>query len=336
MKKHLLAALLSSAALFASVPANAQEVLNFGTANPEQHPLVTRILTPWADAINAENPDVLQIELRNGPMIVNHANFYDRVQDDVVQIVWGISAFDAGRFPRSLVTTLPFMVDNSEQGAVAACMLHKEGVLGDELADIVPLVFVQFPQASLHFDGHPATSMDDMAGQKVMTASPVLSNLVQAYGGTPLSIQVPEMYQALQRGTAEGLIMSFTAFPGFRLNEVTTDHLIAPLGGGLGMIFMMRDRFEALPEEAQAILEKHSGCDVARELGVKVDQWEADSLAMVKAQGGHTFNTMTEEQVAELVERVGGPMIGAYVARTPDGEMIVEAYRKALDAASAE
>jgi TRAP-type C4-dicarboxylate transport system substrate-binding protein len=330
MLRRLLAALSCCAALSYAVPAGAQEVLAFGTSNADQHPVVTRILGPWAAAVNAEAPDVLQIELRNGPMIVNHGNFFDRLQDDVVQIVWGITAFDPGRFPRALVSTLPFMVDSAEQGAVAACLLHQRGGFSPDMDNIVPLAFVQFPQAALSFNGHPATALEDMAGLKVMTGSPVISGIVQAYGGTPLSINVPEMYQALQRGTAEGLVMNFTAFPAFRLHEVTTDHLMAPLGGALGMIFMMRDRYEALPEEARAILSRHSGCDVARGLGAEVDRWEADSLAFVRGQGERRFHELSAEQLEVLRERSGTRVEGAFVERTPDGAALLAAYREAL------
>jgi TRAP-type transport system periplasmic protein len=335
MKRRTLAALLTSAALFVGGSATAQEILAFGTSNVEQHPLVTRILTPWAEAVNADAGDLFQIELRNGPMIVSHNNFYDRLQDDVVQIVWGITAFDPGRFPRALVTTLPFMIDSSEQGAVAACLMHERGAFDAEMSGIVPLAFVQFPQAGLHFNGSPATGMEDMNGRKVMTGSPVVAGLVQAYGGTPLSINVPEMYQALQRGTADGLVMNFTAFPGFRLHEVTTDHLIAPIGGALGMVFMMRERYDALPEASREVLARHSGCEVARRLGVEVDRWEADSLAFVRAQGERRFHTLSEEQLAELVARVGAPVEAGFIARTPDGAEVLAAYRQAMADASA-
>jgi len=334
MFQRTLAALLSSAALVSAIPAGAQDVLAFGTSNPEQHPLVTRILTPWAEAINAEAPDVLRIEMRNGPMLVNHANFFDRLQDDVVQIVWGITAFDPGRFSRSLVTTLPFMLDSAEQGSVAACMIHGQGLFSPDMDSIVPLAFVQFPQAGLHFNGSPATSMEDMAGRRVMTGSPVVSGLVQAYGGTPLSINVPEMYEALQRGNADGLVMNFTAFPGFRLHEVTTDHLIAPLGGALGMVFMMRDRYDALPEAAREVLARHSGCDTSRALGAQIDAWEADAQGFVRSQGERRFHTLSDEQIAELVARVGGPIEAAFIQRTPGGADLLAAYRVALEQAS--
>lgn len=330
MTRRTLAALMSSAAIAAALPAAAQDVLAFGTSNPEQHPLVARILTPWAQSINAEDPDALRIEMRYGPMIVSHNNFYDRLQDDVVQIAWGITAFDPGRFPRALVATLPFLLDNSEQGSIAACRLHEQGHFAPDMDSIVPLVFVQFPQAGLHFNGMPVTRMEDMVGRKVMTGSPVVSSLIQAYGGTPLSINVPEMYQALQRGTADGLVMNYTAFPAFRLHEVTSDHLNAPLGGGLGMVFMMRDRYDALSDEARAILDRHRGCDVARRLGAEVDAWENDALNYVRSQGERRFHTLSDEQVAELVDRVGAPIEAAFIDRTPGGAELLEAYREAL------
>ena len=336
MKRLSLAALLGSAVAICT-PAAGQEILAFGTANPEQHPLVTRILTPWVEAINADAGDLFQIEMRNGPMMVNHTNFYDRVQDDVVQLVWGVTAFDPGRFPHTLVSTLPFLIQNSETAAVAACEMARAGNFGSDFDGLVPLLFVQFPQAALSFNNHPATGMESMAGMKVMTGSPVVSGLVQAYGGTPLSINVPEMYQALQRGTAEGMIMNFTAFPGFRLNEVTTDHLIAPLGGAVGVVFMMQDRYDALPAEARAVLDAHSDCAASRTVGAETDRWEADARAFVEAQGGHTFNTLNDEQLAELTARVSGTIQAGFIARVGEGgEELIAQYRAALDAAAAE
>jgi TRAP-type C4-dicarboxylate transport system substrate-binding protein len=336
MKRFSLAALLGGAAMLAASAACAEQVLLFGTSNPEQHPLNQRILTPWVEAINAEGAGHLRIEFRHGPMLVSHNNFYDRLQDDVVQIVWGVTAFEAGRFPRTLVSGMPFIVENSEQGGVAICRMHARGAFAGDLDGLVPLAFVMFPQASLHFNGLPVTSLADLAGRKVVAPSPASAGLVQAYGGTPISVVVPEIYQALQRKTAEGVVINFTAFPGFRLHEVTTDHLIAPLGGALGMVFMTKARWDALSDEARAVLTKHSGCDVMRALGKQVDAWEADSLNFVKAQPGHTFHAMTPEEVAELVERAGPAVFGAFAARVPGGAELVEMFRAELAAAAAE
>jgi TRAP-type C4-dicarboxylate transport system substrate-binding protein len=332
MRRHLLAALLCSASLAACTAASAETLL-FGTSNAEQHPVVTKVLKPWADAVNAEGGNAVRIEMRHGPTMVNHENYYDRVMDDVVQVVWGMTVFDPGRFPRMLVSTLPLMVDSSEQGSLALCRMHEKGAFGDETANIVPLLFVQFPQSAAHLNGSELTSMEQIAGKKIISGSPISAGIIQAYGGTPLSITITEQYQALQRGTADGTIMNYTAFPGFRLNEVTTHHLDLPLGGALGLVFMARDRWDALSDEARAVLSKHSECTASRSAGATVDGWEREAKGFVAANGNHTFTAGTAEQVSELAQRVGARVEAGFVERVPGGAELISTFREELAAA---
>lgn len=335
MTNKTLAALLCSVALTAA-PALAQETLILGNPNPDQHPLTARILTPWVQAVNADGAGVIQIEMQNNPMLVSPQNFYDRLQDDVAQMVWGLLAFDTGRFPRSLVNSLPFIVPDSEHGALAACRLYEAGGFGEEMANVVPLLFVQFPQASLHLNGHEATSLNSIQGRTIMTGSPVVSNMIQAFGGTPLSTILPEWYQAMERGAADGFVMNWTAFPGFRLNEVTTHSYEVPLGGGLGMVFMTRARYDALSPEARAVLDTHRTCERMAEVGIEVDRWEADARGFVLAQGGHTIVQATPEEIAQLQSTVGVAVEAAFAERVPGGAELIAQYRAAVEAALAE
>jgi len=336
MEQFVKAGLVAGCLAVSATGAMAQETVVFGMSNPEMHPVNTRIITPWVEAVNADSPDVLTLEMRYGSTLVGPANFYDRVIDDVVQMVWGMTPFDPGRFPRTLVSTLPFMVPNAEIGAAAACALHQEGGFGADMNNIVPLLFVQFPQAALHLNNRPVTTMEEVSGLKIMTGNAIGAAMIQAYGGAPLSINLPDQYEALQRGTAEGTLINFTAFPGFRLGEVTTDHLVLPGGGAMGLVFMAREGWDALSDEARAVLERHSGCDASRQAGQRVDVWEADALAEVEALPRHTVNYLTDEQVAELEARVGTSIVAAYTARIDGGEDLVARYRAALEAAAAE
>jgi len=336
MKSKLGAALVAGGMTLSASTALAQETLVFGMSNPEMHPVNTRVITPWIQAINADSPDTLTLDMRYGPTLVGPGNFYDRVIDDVVQVVWGMTVFDPGRFPRALVSTLPFMVPNAELGSAALCALHAQGAFGAEMDGIVPLLFVEFPQASISLNGIAITSLEGLSGLKVLTSSPVGAGIIQAYGGAPISIPLPDQYEALQRGTAEGTLINFTAFPGFRLDEVTTDHFVVPGGGALGLVFMSRDGWDALSDDARAVLERHSGCDASREAGVRVDAWEADSQAQVAALPGHTMTYATSEQIAELEARVGPAMVAGFAARVEGGEQLIADFRAAIAAAQAE
>ncbi len=332
MKPFAKALLLSSALVF-SGNALAQETLVFGTTNPEQHPINTGFLTPWAERINADANGAVTIDLRHGPAIANHTNFYDRAVDDVIQIAWGLSVTNPGKFGPVLVASLPFLVESSEQGTIAVCSMYEKGAFDSAISDIVPLLWVEFPQASLHMNGRPATSLDDMAGQKVITTTPAAAGIVSAYDGAPLSFGVHEKYEALQRGTAEGSMINFTAFAAFRLDEVTTDHYIIPLGGAAGLVFMMREKWDTLSEDAQEAIMRHSGCDGSRAFGQFVDQWEAEALAAVESAEGHTVTRATEEEIAAARERLGPGTQEGFAQRVPGGAELVEMFIQELEAA---
>lgn len=320
------AAIAATTALTSLAPMGATaETLTFGTGNVIIHPVNQRVMIPWADKVNAEGGDAIQLRVRHGQMLVSSKNYTDRIADDVVQMTWGMLVFNPGRFPKSLVTTVPFVEGSAEAIAMSYCKLYEDGALGDELADYKPLIFVPFPQSSLHLDGGPLTKMSDIEGKKIMTGTPLTSEIVSAYGGTPLSTILPDHYPSLQRGTADGNIMTFTAFPAFKLDEVTTNHMTVPMGGAIGMVFMMRERYEALSPEARAVLDANSGCDVSRQMGAIVDQWEEDSYNYVKAKGTHTFAEIQPEDLQEMKDKLGAKVVASFTDRVEGG---VELYEK--------
>ncbi|KQI68802.1 hypothetical protein AN189_07955 [Loktanella sp. 3ANDIMAR09] len=316
--------------------ASAAETLTFGTGNVVIHPLNERIMTPWAERVNASADGAVEIVVRHGQMLVNADNYMDRVTDDVVQIAFGMLVFNPGRFPRALVSTIPLIEGSAEASAMAFCSMYEAGAFDAELGDLVPLFFVPFPQSSAHLNGAPLTSLSDLEGKKIMVGSPTTSQIVSAYGGTPLSIILPEHYQSMQRGTADGSFMTFTAFPAFRLDEVTTDHLKLPLGGATGMVFMDRARFEALPDAARAVLDANSGCAVTREVGAEVDRWEADSQAYVEAKGSHTINQIAPAELETLRADLGEQLFASFIDRAPDGQVILDQWMAAMAAARRE
>ena len=333
MTTSIRAALIATAAAFLPILAEAQQELIFATTNPEQVPLNQGFLIPWAEKINAEAAGILEIDLRHGPMLANHTNFYDRVADDVVQMAWGMTVFNPGRFPRTLVSTLPFLVESSEQGSVALCKMYESGAFDAEFTDIVPLLFAEFPQASLHLNTDTAGSFDALSGKKVITSSPAAAAIVGANGGAPLSFNITEQYEALQRGAADGTILNFTAVQAFRLPEVTTEHLIAPLGGALGMVFISRTAWDGLSDEARTVLKAHSGCDASRGFGQFIDQWEAGAIEMVTSQEGHTLTYATEADVDALIEKLGPGIEAGFAERVPDGAALIAAFKQELAAA---
>jgi TRAP-type C4-dicarboxylate transport system substrate-binding protein len=287
----------------------------FATGNIPIHPLNLRVMLPWAEKVAAEGAGTLDLVVRHGQMLVNNENYVERITDDVVQIAWGLMTFQPGRFPKALVASVPFVEGSAEATAIAFCKLYEEGTFDSELADFKPLFFVPFPQSSIHVNGGSLDSMADLSGKVIMVGSPTAAEVVTGMGGTPLSTPLYDHYQALQLGTADGNIIPFTAFPAFNLHEVTTSHLVAPMGGAIGMVFMSRARWDALSPEVQAVLDANSGCDLTRSVGATVDQWNTEGREAVAAMEGHSVIDISDAELTEIQGKLGEAVFDSFRGR---------------------
>jgi len=178
----------------------------------------------WSQKLADQSGGAVKIDVRDGTTLANFGNVYERVQDDVVQIGWAIHQVVAGKFPLSEVAGLPFVEGGFSRASLALYRLAQTGLLNNEYKDVVPLVFSVFGPSQLHFARQPR-SIDDLNGLKIGVAGRAPSQLVTALGGTPISMQPGDFYEALQRRTVDGVITSWSAFAPYKLQEVTTYHV---------------------------------------------------------------------------------------------------------------
>jgi TRAP-type transport system periplasmic protein len=317
-----------AAFIAAATPGATQTTLVFATTNPANAHLTTQVMRPWAERINEQGKGVIRIDIRDGLALANLTNAYDRVANDVVQIAWTLPAYVAGKFPRTQVTSLPFVSGKAEDGSVAMARLYRDGVFAAEYDEVVPLVLVQIAHAGVQ-TVKPLKSLDDLGGAKLIVTSRTHADVVARLGGTPLSIPLTDMYEAIQRGTVDGAAVGWTAFQPFKLAEVTNYHVDAELGASMGMVFMARKKYDALPAEARRIIDANSGEAESRRFGQFWDRNANEVRAEVKAMSGHTVVAPSAAQVEGWRGKTA-PVIDAWVKATPDGEKILGAFRTTL------
>ena len=330
----VLLALLSAIAI--SQPSRADEtVLNFATTNIPTTRLNIQYLHPWAEAINADAGGAVRIEIRDGTTIANFENYFDRVTGNVVQISWGLLSTVRGKFPRSEVSTLPFMAKSAADASQAMWRLYKQGLIAGEYEDLHPLMLIALTPAGIHMS-HPLKSLDTLGGAKFVVSSKVDADTASLLGGTPLSIPLSEMYQAIQRGTADGTIAAWTSFDPFHLAEVTSYHVDARLGTSAAMMFMTKATYDALSPAAKKAFDAHSGEMESRAFGAWWDGERKTGRDATVARGDkRTIVDLTPEQTAAWQKKLA-PLVDNWVRATPDGEKVLAAYRAELATIEAE
>jgi len=330
MSKHFYA--LALAAVLAAPAAVAQDTLVFAAGTPPQGP-IHETLVEWVAAINADGAGVIEIDFREGFTMANPQNFYDRVKDGVVDISWGTLTAIGGRFPLSSVVELPYLTGDAETASAAFWRMTEADMMNDEWRDIVPLMTLVFPQSGIHLRA-PIDSLDSLNGQQVIAGTQTNAAVVTALGGVPQSIGLAESYEAIQRGTVDGRLLPWSAFPPFRLAEITNFHIEAPIGTVVGAIFISRDVWDGLSEQSREVIMRHSGEAFSRATGVRVDRMHNGVRTGIVNNPAHTVVSLSPEQDAMWRERLA-PISDNWIAQTAGGEAFLSAYRDAIAAVDA-
>lgn len=250
-----------------------ETVLRFTPLSQPGTAAITEFYKPWTDKVNAVSPGALRLELREGTNIANITNVYERVMSDVTHIGFTLFNYVAGKFPLSEVGALPFTAENSEQGSVALWRLYKSGTLDAEFDQAKPLMLIALPQSILHLAKAPK-NLDDLSGLKVIGATQMTALTAKYLGAAPITFSSPEAYMAILRGAADGTVLSWNPYLTFKIGEVTTYHVDAPLGTAAGMLFMSRKTYDALSADAKKALDANSGEAASRAWG---KWWDGDN-----------------------------------------------------------
>lgn len=316
----------AAAAMGTTAVSAAEVTLRFATTNPSFVHLNKQILHPWAKRINEQAKGVLKIDVRDGKAIANHLNYYDRVMSDVVQIAWGLQSVIPAKLPLSQGVALPFLYDKSEPASTAFWRLYDQGTFGKEYDDMQPLMLILFPQSGIQLRKE-TKAIGDLKGLKLTTSSRWVGEWIKLQGAAPISIVISEAYEALQRGTVDGIVTPFTAMQPFKFPEVTNYHIDAAVGGSGAHVFMTKKKFKSLPAKAREILSANSGEKQSRLFGAFWDRVQQSGRKMAAASG-----TVVEPpaDVAARWRAQAEKVQEQWIKAVPGGAKVVKAFRTAL------
>ncbi len=256
------AAAVAAAAL--AMPASAEPVtLKFNSPAPPPSFLHNGVFRPWIAEVEKASKGTLKIQLYVGGTLGNFKVNYDRVVNGVADIGFILTSFAGGKFKKLDVAELPFQSKNSTEAAAALWSIYASGVANDEFDKVKPLAIWTFPNAALHTK-KKITSVDDLKGMKLATSNVVTSKIVERLGAVPVTFTPPDTYQAISRGIAEGTLMPFTGMRIFKINEVTDHHLDEPLGASTALMFINKRKYDSLPPEAKAAIDKFANLAQSR------------------------------------------------------------------------
>jgi len=323
MLKKLMGAALAGAML--ATPALAAPItLKFNSPAPPPSFLHNNVFRPWITNVEKASKGTLKIQLFVGGTLGNFKVNYDRLVDGVADIGFILTAFTGGKFKKLDVAELPFQSRNSTEAAYALWKVYASGVANDEFDKVKPLAIWTFPNAALHTK-KKITSLDDVTGLRLAASNVATSHIVQKLGAVPVTFTPPDTYEAISRGIAAGTLMPFTGMRIFKINEVTNHHLDEPLGGATAMMFINKKKYDSLPSEAKAAIDKYSYLMQSVITGKATDA----NWAQARAAVASSTNKLSPEQEKKW-EAVTESVTSDWVKKVPDGAKILKIFQDGI------
>lgn len=334
--KTLLLAGLATLAMTAS--AFAQDVtLRLHQMLPPQATIPAQAITPWAEKVAAESNGRIKVELYPAMQLGGAPpELFDQAKDGVVDVIWTVLGYTPGRFPKSEVFELPFMIHNGEQGSAA--FYNYVMANAPEEFDGVKVIALHTHGPGLFHTKNPVNTLEDLKGMKIRGGSRIISGMLGELGAEPVGMPVPQTTEALSKGVIEGTTVPWEVTPSLKISELVTNH--TGFSGDYGLytqtfgFIMNLDSYNRLPDDLKKVIDDNSGLETSREFGRVMDSGDAIGLKIAQDRGNNII-TLDEAETARW-QAAAQPTIDKWLADMTaagvDGNALLTAARAAIEA----
>jgi TRAP-type C4-dicarboxylate transport system substrate-binding protein len=278
--------------------------LKFANFMAPTHPYVAGAFQPFADKVAEATGGAVTVKLYNGGELgAGPVDQYSRVVDGVAEFAIGLPGYTASNFPLTLLSELPGVLNE----ATGTEVLWKNIDLFASEYERTKLVSLWSSAVNVLYTRDKAVRTPaDVAGLKIRVPSRNAGLIVEAWGGTPVSMPVSEIYNSLQTGVIDGAMIDGTATMAFKLGEVANYLTVGmQTTNSPFFILMNRDAFDALSPESQAAIEQ-----VGKETSVAANQVQlkeaAAGIEKFGAMDGKTLIKLTADEAAAFDSLAAG------------------------------
>jgi TRAP-type C4-dicarboxylate transport system substrate-binding protein len=304
---------------------------------PAQATIPRAAIEPWTKKVADASGGRLKFELYPAMQLGGAPpDLYDQAKDGVVDLIWTVLGYTPGRFPKSEVFELPFMVTKGEATSVAF-QKYVEANSMDEFAG-VKLLCVHSHGPGLIHSKDPVTKLEDMKGMKIRGGSRIINDMLGRLGAEPVGMPVPAVPEALSTGVISGTTVPWEVTPSLKLSELVKNH--TGFSGDHGLytqtfgFTMNLDKYNGLPDDLKAIIDANSGVETARAFGQAMDAGDAGGLKIAQ-DAGNNIITLDEAETQRWKDASQATVDKWYEdakAAGFDGKALHDAARALVDA----
>jgi len=313
----------------AATGALAQEVtLKLHQFLPAQANVPKLILDVWADNVEADSEGRIKID-RFPSMQLGGVppELYDQAVDGVADVIWTVVGYTPGRFPRTEVFELPFMVNDAHAASYAFWKMYEEHMQEDFADTKILGTWVHGPGV-IH-SSEPVSVPADMNGLKVRGASRQVNALLQELGAEPVGMPVPAVPEALSKGVIDATTIPWEVTAALKVPELVDYHteFTGPMLYTVTFVLAMNnDAYNGLPDDLKAVIDQNSGLEFSVFAGGTQQSVDGPSREMAVDNGNDI--TVLDAAASAAWAEAAQPVYGTWLADMDglgiDGQALID------------
>jgi len=261
---------------------------------------------PWMDKVDKESGGRIKFEAYPAMQLGGTpVQLYDQARDGVVDVVWTLPGNTAGRFPRIEAFELPFMMNNAEATS-KAYWEYFQTQCPDEFKETQVLALHVHGPGMFHSANKPIKSAADVKGMKVRGPTRQVTKMLGSLGAIPVGMPLPQIPDALSKGTIEACVIPWEVVPSVKVHELTKCHSEFPAGSPAlytttFVMAMNKARYEGLAPDLKKIIDANSGLATSAWLG-KTQQGNDPIGRKSATDRGNTLYTFSAAEAQEFIK----------------------------------
>ena len=327
------AALLASlGGLTLALPAHSQAPLTYSSWVPPTHHLTLWQQKWTADVEKATGGRVKFQSLPKAPAAP--PGTFDAVRDGLVDLSYVTASYTPARHILPLMAELPGAGETAEINSVAYSRIHWKHFhkVGEYKGVKLLAVFTHGPGQM--FTKKPIKSLEDFKNLIIRTGGGIAEATANALGASAFVKPAPESYELLNSGVADGVFFPFESIVSFKLDKLIGQATVFP--GGLYSsafgFFMNEDKWNKIPKQDQAIIQKYAGEYAARSNGQSWDTADKVGLDALKKAGANVVSA--DGAMRAEAQKRAGPIIEDWIkkasAKVPNAKAVLQEFRAEL------
>lgn len=300
-------------------------------------PAQTEMIEPWAKRVEKDSGGRIKIEIYPSMSLGGAPpQLIRQLRDGVVDIIWTLTGYTAGQFPRTEAFELPFVHTNNAVATNLAMLDLFDKYLAPEYEDVKVIVLHVHAGQAIHMVDTPVRKVGDLAGKKLRTPTRTGAWTIEALGANPVGMPVPDLPQALSKKVVDGALIPWEIIPALKIQELTKYQIEGEdrvrFGTSVFLIGMNKKKYDSLPPDLKAVIDKNSGRDLAIEVGRIWTRNEDAGLKAALAHGNQHI-VIPKAELKNFQAKLE-PVVDRWVAEVKDkgidGRALVNAARAAV------